>query len=75
VTLCMTSDLWTLNKICQKHGMSEQNISLILQIVEAGGLNGNVLDEFGYNITPKLQILLDDLVEAGFLGKDFTDGR
>ena len=63
----MTSSLWTLNKICEKHGITEHETSLLLQTVEAGGLNGNVLDEFNYKITPKLQIILDDLIEAGFI--------
>jgi|APSaa5957512493_1039668.scaffolds.fasta_scaffold48572_4 hypothetical protein len=66
----MTGSLWKLNKICEKHGISEQKISLLLQVVEAGGLNGNVLDEFGYKIMPKLQIVLDDLVEAGFISSN-----
>jgi len=66
----MTGSLWELNKICEKHEMSAQKISLLLQVVEAGGLNGNVLDEFGCKITPKLQIVLDDLVEAGFISSN-----
>ena len=61
------SDLFRLHKICEKHGISEQKISLILQVVEAGGLNGKVLDEFGYNITPKLEHLLSDLAKANFI--------
>lgn len=63
------SDLFTLHKICEKHGISEQKITLILRVVEAGGLNGSVLDEFGYTITPKLEHLLSDLTEANFISK------
>ena len=71
----MTSGLWTLNKICQKHNISIDQIKFLFECIEKGALDPNVLDEHSFKITPKLEKLLDDLVEAGFLGKDFTDGR
>jgi hypothetical protein len=61
------TDLWKLNNICEKHGISEHEAKLILNLIGHGGLNSNFLNEFGYKINIKLQIILDDFVEAGFI--------
>ena len=66
----MSSDLWKLNVICEKHGITQKQASLLLRTVEAGGLDSNVLSEHHCKIAPKLQIILDDFVEAGFIGKE-----
>ena len=63
----MVTDLWKLNKICEKHGISGKDAQFILNVLEQGALNSNVLNEFGYKINPKLQNILDDFVEAGFI--------
>jgi hypothetical protein len=63
----MVTALWKLNKICEKHGISGKDAQFILNIVEQGALNSNVLNEFGYKINTKLQNILDDFVEAGFI--------
>ena len=63
----MVTDLWKLNKICEKNGISGKDAQFILNVLEQGALNSNVLNEFGYKINPKLQNILDDFVEAGFI--------
>jgi hypothetical protein len=63
------SDLFTLHKICEKHGISERQIKMLLRGIEAGLLNSVVLEQTKFVITPMLQELLDDLAEANFICK------
>tara|TARA_R110002110_G_scaffold27835_7_gene100648 strand:- start:160 stop:369 length:210 start_codon:yes stop_codon:yes gene_type:complete len=69
----MVTDLWKLNKICEKHGISGKDVQFILNVLEQGALNSNVLNEFGYKINPKLQNILDDFVEAGFISLEVEE--
>ena len=43
----MVTDLWKLNKICEKHGISGKDVQFILNVLEQGALNSNVLNEYG----------------------------
>ena len=63
----MVTDLWKLNKICEKNSISIHDAQFILNVIEEGALNSSVLEEFHYKINPKLQNILDDFVEAGFI--------
>ena len=66
----MTTDLWTLNKICQKHNISIDKIKFLFECIAEGALDPSVLNENKLTLTPKLLNLLDDLVEAGFISSN-----
>lgn len=62
-------ELKAIRKICQKHGTTLSHINKLLRIIEAGILNSTVMAELGYSMTPKLERLLDDMVEAKIISR------
>jgi len=64
----MTTALWKLNVICEKHNITISELLEIFHSIDSGAFmwyyNRNI-----NSIKPKLQEFIDDLVDAGFVGK------
>ena len=64
----MTTALWKLNVICEKHNITAKNLVEMFHSIDSGAFmsyyNRNI-----NSIKPKLQEFIDDLVDAGFVGK------
>ena len=65
----MTSKLWKLHLICEKHNLSKEKLELIYECIRLGIFNDDFSDDKGNRLTiePVLQDVLDDLSDAGFI--------
>ena len=65
----MTSKLWKLHLICEKHNLSIEKLELIFECISQGIFNDDFSDDKGNGLTiaPVLQDVLDDLSDAGVI--------
>lgn len=65
----MTSKLWKLHLICEKHNLSIEKLELIFECISQGIFNDDFSDDKGNGLTiaPVLQDVLDDLSDAGLI--------
>jgi hypothetical protein len=65
----MTSELWKLHLICEKHNLSIDKLDLIFECIRQGIFNDDFSDDKGNRLTiqPVLQDVLDDLSDAGLI--------
>jgi hypothetical protein len=65
----MTSKLWKLHLICEKHNLNIDKLDLIFECIRQGIFNDDFSDDKGnrLTITPVLQDVLDDLSNAGLI--------
>ena len=65
----MTTALWKLNKICEKHNITIAQLSTIFRGIDSGAFDSEVLEQYDIEITPKLQGILDDLIKIAYVEK------